>query len=422
SVETLYQEYVALYNSMPVMDNVATSSEAGLMPTVDFHNLTEATYTTHANAGGYTFLSTSFADLDIDGQKLSFPWKADDNRLIFVMGSEDGSTSKTVTIEKYPQGHGFTANATPDEFHRGKLNSSDKSVYDVWLADQIMQSIRGGSNQGIGVDQTVTIDFIDPRTNRVTEFIYDVNTKQWTKDGQPVASRSGVPVTPEVLTPQAPVTEAQAMDAAIQSLVRGGMTEADARTHFESIYGTLPRSMPFMADATQGLFPNILNGRTLMTEPSHDPKNPSEILNAAEHGLETFSGGYMFGIVDGKWDLQLPSTDGTAYNVYFIGKTSDAGPADRNTNIGLYDYAPQYNFTVGASPNKGQEAQYPNREVLDPVWVAEGVAQAHIANPNTKLVVEVFVDTETGTVTKFTYDLTQGKWLAPTTETLPTVR
>ncbi|MCX6733019.1 MAG: hypothetical protein NTV98_05785 [Candidatus Roizmanbacteria bacterium] len=148
-VNMLYQEYVALFNGMPVMDNVATSSDAALMPTADTaHNLTEKTYNTKVNAGGYMFLSTSFADLDIDGQKLSFPWKADDNRLIFVMGSEDGSTQKNVTIEKYPQGNGYTANATPDDFQKGMLKGSDRSVYDVWLADQIMQTCYRSTSNG----------------------------------------------------------------------------------------------------------------------------------------------------------------------------------------------------------------------------------------------------------------------------------
>ncbi|MCX6733018.1 MAG: hypothetical protein NTV98_05780 [Candidatus Roizmanbacteria bacterium] len=187
------------------------------------------------------------------------------------------------------------------------------------------------------------------------------------------------------------------------------MTEADAKTLYESIYNTMPR-MPFMADATKGLFPNSLNGRSLMTPPSHDAKNPSEMLNSAEHGFQSFSGGYLFATIDGKYDLQLPSVDGTSYNVYFIGKTSDAGPADLNTKIGLYDYLPTYNYTVGASPDKAQEGQYADRKVLDPIWVADGVAQAKLVNSNTKTVVEVFVDSETGKVVKFSYDLTTGAW------------
>ncbi len=411
-VRTLYREYMALFQSMPDMANVATSSDAALMPTRESaHNLTEKTYRTTTDAGGFTFLSASEAVVNIDGTSLKFDFKPENNRLIFVMGDTNGVTQKNVTIEQYPQGHGYTANATPDAFQKGMLKSSDKSIYDVWLADQVMQSVKGGSNQGIGVEKTVTIDFIDPKTNKVTEFVYDVTAKTWTKDGVAVGPKSATALTPETVTPAAPVTEAQAMEAAIKNLEKVyGLSESDAKTLFESVYNTLPSDMPFMAKPAEGLFPNTLNGKNLMTEPSKNKNNPTEILNAAEHGFETYSGGWFFGIIDGKWDLQLPSQANTAYNVYFVGKTSDAGPIDKNTNIGAYDYMPKYNYVVGASPDKGQESKYDGRKVLDPVWVADGIAQAKLVNPNTTTVVDVFVDCETGKVVKYSYDLTTGTW------------
>ncbi len=408
--QTIYNQMIEMFNGLPLMPNLAGARE-GLMPANPVTLTTpNQAFTTEAPAGGWTWVSTSYADVTVDGKTFNFPWKQDDNRLIFVMG---GTGNADVTIDKFPTGHAVTSNATPEQYHLDRYNYSQQSVSPEWFADQVTQSVLGGSNQGIGTEKTVTASFIDAKTGTVTEFIYDVQTKQWTKDGAVVPG--GVfSATPETVTPIVRTETEAKTDAAKNLATVYGITEAEATALFEKIYTSLPANMPFMANPVEGLFPHPSQGKNLMAPESKNPAKPSEIINVAEHGFAAYSGGWFFGIIDGKYDLKLPSEQGVAYNVYFIGKESDQSPADLNTNVGAYDYLPKYNYVTGASPNKGQEGQFADRKVLDPVWIADGIAQAKLVNPNTTVIKDVFVDVQNGTAVVFAYDIASGTWTQST--------
>lgn len=421
----VYERMRKIFSSLPNMSHLAGPRE-GLMPGLgttvvqpESKNQNQPSYTTNVDAGGYAVFTTSYADMTVDYRQsdsavkmksYSLPWKKDDARIIFVMGATDAQSKVTVGLSDYPAGHVYTANAKPDEYQTNRYGLSDKSIYPVWLADQITQAISGASSQGIGAEQTVTVSFVNPKTQEVSEYVYDIKANTWSVNGK-VVPAAGFTAKNLVEAPAPTPTTADALkDAAKNLAATYGMSEQDAAKLIAEAYNSLPTDMPFMAQANHGLMPHAAQGMSIMQPASKDVNNPSATLNAAEHGFQTFSGGYLTATVDGKWKLELPSQQGVHYNVYFVGKESDKSPTDLNTNIGLVDYLAKYNFTTGASPDKGQEDKYPNRNVLEPLWVAKGAIQAKLDNASVTTVKEVFIDTQSGRAVVYTFDLATKTW------------
>lgn len=196
-----------------------------------------------------------------------------------------------------------------------------------------------------------------------------------------------------------PTLDQRLKDAAINYARKTGDDVRKVERLIREIYFSLPPDMPFVAQKN-GLIPHTTQAMNMPVPPSQDPREPSIFVQASQRGYYNISGGYVFAavLIDGKlYNFAKPWEDKTTQIVFFIGSNKI------NTPIGLYNYAPGGTFGTGASYSHYQESQFPNRTVIDRVWLADGVLQAALRDgPSGKTVVS-FVDTETGEVYEYTW-------------------